>query len=145
MIDSNYYEYLSHVCKALGLQTPIEARKVWFNPPYTTVEFADGTKVTSKATDVEFNKYSGFMACVMKKIYGSTSKCLRMLSDCEHLAEVTSPSYRRKRRNSLLKLAERIRQDDEKRRKEALIQSKMEELQATKEAERRLKKEEENQ
>lgn len=43
----------------------------WFNEPYTTVKWSDGTTTTVKCgDDDEYNKATGFLLCCAKRLFG---------------------------------------------------------------------------
>lgn len=47
---------------------------VYYNDPYTTVKWGDGTATTVRCTDADaFSKETGFIYCVMKKVLGDTN------------------------------------------------------------------------
>lgn len=51
-----------------------KVKKVIYNPPATIVMWDDGTKTVVKCMDDEwYSPYSGFCACVCKKLFGSSS------------------------------------------------------------------------
>lgn len=55
-----------------------------FNPPATIVFWEDGTKTVVKAMEGEkFEKYAGFMAACMKKMFGSTSRAKAIMNECD--------------------------------------------------------------
>lgn len=57
------------------------AKRIWFNPPYTTVEWFNGEKTTACAEDPEkFSEYNGFAACVAKRLYGSTKNAIDVMN-----------------------------------------------------------------
>jgi len=43
----------------------------WFNEPYTTVKWSDGTTTTVKCgDDDEYNMATGFLLCCAKRLFG---------------------------------------------------------------------------
>lgn len=58
--------------------------KVIFNPPATIVFWDDGTKTVVKCMDGQpFEKYAGFAAACMKKMFGSTSRAKAIMEECD--------------------------------------------------------------
>lgn len=61
-------------------ETGIKLNKVIFNGTSTIILWNDGTKTIVKPTDGdEFDKYAGFCAAFVKKIFGSTNKAKTFL------------------------------------------------------------------
>lgn len=55
-----------------------------FNPPATIVFWEDGTKTVVKAMEGEkFERYAGFAAACMKKMFGSTARAKAVMEDCD--------------------------------------------------------------
>lgn len=58
--------------------------RIIFSPPATIVFWDDGTKTVVKAMEGEkFEKYAGFMAACMKKMFGSTSRAKAIMNECD--------------------------------------------------------------
>lgn len=56
---------------------------VIFNGPATIVFWGDGTKTVVKCMKGEkFERYAGFMAACMKKMFGSTSRAKAIMNEC---------------------------------------------------------------
>lgn len=61
-----------------------DVRRVIFNPPATIVFWDDNTKTVVKCMDGEkFERYAGFMAACMKKMFGSTSRAKAVMEDSD--------------------------------------------------------------
>lgn len=57
---------------------------VFYNEPYTTVKWADGTATTVKCTEADnYSKETGFVYCLMKKVFGDENfhQILRKVSE----------------------------------------------------------------
>lgn len=115
--------------------------RVWFNPPYTTAEFYDGAKVTVKA-EGEFNEFSGFACCIVKKMFGSTSNAIYRLETVKELTKDLSPKETRKRMRELHKEAKAARHQMKIKEREHRIAVEMDRMRIQKEAEKRLDQEE---
>lgn len=60
-----------------------DVSRIIFNDPATIVFWEDGTKTVVKAMDCDrFDKYAGFMAACMKKMFGSTSRAKAIMAEC---------------------------------------------------------------
>ena len=58
------------VCLPLSV-TKENVLGAWFNEPYTTVKWSDGTTTTVKCgDDDEYNKATGFLLCCAKRLFG---------------------------------------------------------------------------
>ena len=58
--------------------------RIIFNPPATVVFWADGTKTVVKCMEGQpFEKYAGFCAACMKKMFGSTSRAKAIMEECD--------------------------------------------------------------
>lgn len=54
---------------------------VIFNGTTTIVKFADGTKTVSKPGEGEtFDRYTGFMSCIVKKMFGGTTPAKKVMN-----------------------------------------------------------------
>lgn len=54
-----------------------------FNPPATIVLWCDGTKTVVKCMEGQkFERYAGFAAAVMKKLFGSSSHAKHVMEEC---------------------------------------------------------------
>lgn len=61
-----------------------DIRRIIFNPPATIVFWADGTKTVVKCiADQPFERYAGFAAACMKKMFGSTSRAKKVMEECD--------------------------------------------------------------
>jgi len=61
-----------------------DIRKVIFNPPATIVFWDDDTKTVVKCMDGQpFERYAGFAAACMKKLFGSTSRAKAIMEECD--------------------------------------------------------------
>ena len=61
--------------------------KVIFNSPATIVIFNDGTKIVSKCDkEDKFSKETGFLMCMLKRVYGNT-KSHKMLEEFVYSTE----------------------------------------------------------
>ena len=57
---------------------------VVFNPPATIVFWDDGTKTVVKCAEgQEFERYAGFSAAVMKKLFGTTAVAKEIMEECD--------------------------------------------------------------
>lgn len=114
-----------------------EPVKVWYNPPYTTVEFDDGDKVTTKCQDGDtFSKAAGFAICCLKKELGGWTEATRVIGKCEYRANrkklIREAQKRaRKERNEYARKREA---EAKKQRHEALVRKFYEERKAKDEA-----------
>ena len=64
--------YAINVVKKLE---PVDIKKVIFNDPATIVIWADGTKTIVKCDRYDiYNKTTGLLLCLVKKMFGNTSK-----------------------------------------------------------------------
>ena len=62
--------------------------RVIFNPPATIVFWDDGTKTVVKCMEGQpFEKYAGFSAACMKKMFGSTSRAKAIMEECDEDAQ----------------------------------------------------------
>lgn len=60
-----------------------DIERIIFNKPATIVIWADGTKTVVKCmADQPFEKYAGFAAACMKKLFGSTSRAKAVMEEC---------------------------------------------------------------
>ena len=58
--------------------------KIIFNPPLTTVFWEDGTATTVRCMEGDtFDKYAGFSAACMKKMFGSTGSAKALMDNFE--------------------------------------------------------------
>lgn len=68
----DYYMYANHAVPFVN--------EIIFNPPATIVKWVDGTKTVVKCSDNDrFDRYLGFAAAVLKKMFGSTSRAGRFI------------------------------------------------------------------
>lgn len=62
----------------------IRAKSVIFSGPATTVIWSDGSKTTVKVSEgQEYDRYAGFCAAIVKKLYGSTSAAKREMDKAD--------------------------------------------------------------
>lgn len=114
-----------------------EPVKVWYNPPYTTVEFDDGEKVTTKCQDGDtFSKAAGFAICCLKKEFEGWTGAKNVIEKCEYRANrkklIREALKRaRKERNEFVRKREA---EAKKQRHEALVRKFYEERKAKDEA-----------
>lgn len=70
------------IAEMLGLiPKPTDPVKgVWFNDPYTTVRWADGTVTTVRCSDDDvYDPMLGFLLCVAKRHFGNTGRYLDVM------------------------------------------------------------------
>lgn len=68
-------------CVAFPYTVP-RVEKVIYNKTATIVYFADGDKVISRVGEGEtFDRYTGFMACVCKKMFGGTTAAKKLMNE----------------------------------------------------------------
>lgn len=118
--------------------------KVWFNPPYTTVQFTDGTKVTVEQQNFEdqrFDEYVGFCCAVTKKMFASTTNAIDWFKRAKTRAIEESPKYKRKMKKEQKKRMMEIVRLNRQTLREEKIEKRKEELRIQREAEKRLKEE----
>ena len=61
-----------------------DIRKIIFNPPATVVYWDDGTKTVVKCIEGQpYEKYAGFCAACMKKMFGSTARAKAIMEECD--------------------------------------------------------------
>ena len=119
--------------------------KIWFNPPYTTVQFTDGTKVTVEQKDFEdqrFDEYTGFCCAMTKKMFASTTNAIYWFKRAKTRAIEESPKYKRKMKKEQRKHLMEIERRNRQTLHEEKIEKRKEELRIQREAEKRLKEEE---
>lgn len=89
----------------------ITPNRIWFNPPYTTVEWVDKTKTTACAENPEnFSEYNGFAACVAKRLYGNTTQAIYLMDKA--LDEATRPKREKEARRAAEKARKREMQEE---------------------------------
>ena len=72
--------------------------RVVFSEPATIVFWTDGTKTVVKCMPGEkFEKYAGFMAACMKKMFGSTSRAKAIMNEC--IYDQPKPEKKKKKKN----------------------------------------------
>lgn len=72
--------------------------RVVFSEPATIVFWTDGTKTVVKCMPGEkFEKYAGFMAACMKKMFGSTSRAKAIMNEC--IYDQPKPENKKKKKN----------------------------------------------
>ena len=91
-------------------------RRVIFSGPATTIIWLDGTKTTVKASEgQQYDRYAGFCACVVKKLFGSTSTAKKLMDSCDaDLARKAWEAEQEKARE------QRRREEEDRRVKKAL-------------------------
>lgn len=91
-------------------------RRVIFSGPATTILWYDGTKTTVKASEgQQYDRYAGFCACVVKKLFGSTSTAKKLMDICDaDLARKAWEAEQEKARE------QRRREEEDRRVKKAL-------------------------
>lgn len=79
--DDNWYTDDDEVCDEDPPMYGIpDIDKIFVNPPYTTIKWMDGTVTTVKcSSDQEWDRYSGFCAAVVKKLFGSSNDAKKLL------------------------------------------------------------------
>ena len=61
-----------------------DIRRIVFNDPATIVFWDDGTKTVVKTCEGDkFERYMGFAAACMKKMFGSTSRAKAIMNECD--------------------------------------------------------------
>lgn len=59
-------------------------KSVIFNGPATTILWADNTKTTVKVSEgQQYDRYAGFCACVVKKLFGSSTAAKHVMDDLD--------------------------------------------------------------
>ena len=72
--------------------------RVVFSEPATIVFWTDGTKTVVKCMPGEkFEKYAGFMAACMKKMFGSTSRAKAIMNEC--IYDQPKPEKKKKKKD----------------------------------------------
>lgn len=115
--------------------------KVWFNPPYTTVEFSDGDKVTVEQTDFEdskFSEYAGYCCAVTKKLFGTSTAAFKRFEEAKKKAIEDSPKFKKAEANKFEKTRKAIIREEARKRREFQIKMEMERLKTEQEARKRL-------
>lgn len=108
--------------------------RIWFTPGgYTTVEWSDGTKTTAHAENEETaNQYCGFCACVVKKLYGSTTKAMKLMQDADEKAK--EPAKKRQEEMERRKKEKQYKVEHDQKLREARIQLHMRDIREKREA-----------
>lgn len=66
-----------------ALMIPV-IKSVIFNGPATTIFWVDNTKTTVKVSEgQQYDRYAGFCACVVKKLFGSSTNAKRIMNDLD--------------------------------------------------------------
>jgi len=61
-----------------------DIENIIFNPPATIVFWTDGTKTVVKCMEGQpYERYAGFAAACMKKLFGSTSRAKAIMEECD--------------------------------------------------------------
>lgn len=119
--------------------------KVWFNPPYTTVEFTDGDKVTVEQQnfeDTRFDEYTGYCCAVVKKMFGSTTNAFKVFEEAKKKAVEDSPKYKREMANKAKKARNKENRELSTLVHKMKVEERMDSIRIQKEAEKRLEEEE---
>lgn len=87
-------------------------KRCWSNPPYTIVEFEDGDKVVAKCDNDAYDYFTGFMVCVAKKMFKTTTNAKDMFESCNANAQ-----SRKRWREAERKHIKEIRQKEHERKK----------------------------
>ena len=121
-----------------GPSNKLNPVRVWFTPGgYTTVEWGDGTKTTSHAENEETaNQYCGFCACVVKKLYGNTTKAMKLMQDADEKAK--EPAKKRKEERERHKKEKQYKVEHDRKLREESIQVHIRDIREKQEAERRV-------
>lgn len=123
-------------------QTPPIPVNMWITPGgYTTVQWEDGTKTTVKAEGENATEYGGFCACVVKKLYGSTTCGLKQMQKA--IDGANWPKRKKEIEREKQKAYKREMAERRKRRLEEKIRFEIEQIKVKREAERRLNESEE--
>ena len=114
-------------------EIPVVERILFYNNDRTTVVFwKDGTKTTVVCEEGrEPDKYDGFIACLAKRIYGSTSQVKSVIEKHDETAK------REKEKENLKKLKEERQAEQERKRAIAhrnAVKKRMKELRVEQEA-----------
>lgn len=119
----------------------IHPKRMWVQKSgYTTVEWMDGTKTTAKAEDpATATTYGGFMACAIKKLYGSTSKAICLMEGA--LEEAERPKKMKEANRKRIKELNKARHNAIIRKREEKICREMEKIRIQEEARRRFDEE----
>lgn len=135
---TDFDKMLSRIKKRGGM--PI-ANRIWQNDGrHTTVEWRDGTKTTVCCEDHEkYTEWSGFCACVVKKLYGSATKAELELETAKKTTAWPAKKKQMEREKIKTIKANRVKRENAAR--ESKIKEKMEEMRITNEAGHRLAKE----
>lgn len=118
--------------------------KVWFNPPYTTVEFSDGSKVTVEQTDFEdskFSEYAGYCCAITKKLFGTSTAAFKRFEEAKKKAVEDSPKHKKAEARKFVKTAKAMRREEERMNRERQIKMEMEHMRVEAEARKRLEAE----
>lgn len=88
-------------------QTEIYIKNIYFNPPYTIVIFADGTKTISKCGETDtYDKVQGVANCFLKKLSGD-----------HYYSDISKLIAKIEARNEKIKLAKEKQKKAKKTRK----------------------------
>lgn len=92
-------------------------KRVIFSADATIVIFADNTKEVSRCGDGEpFDRYTGFMACVCKKLFGSTTAAKKLMNqkDADHQAALQQAKLEKEKQKAQQAAAEKRQQKHDK-------------------------------
>ena len=118
--------------------------KVWFSPPYTTVEFSDGSKVTVEQTDFEdskFSEYAGYCCAITKKLFGSSTAAFKRFEEAKKKAIEDSPKFKKAQARKFAKDAKALARKAKRATMEIRIKNEMDKLRIQEEAKKRLEAE----
>lgn len=122
----------------------LEPLKMWqTDNGYTTVEWTDGTTTSvsvEPGSATPGTPYGGFCACVVKKLYGSTSQAIKAMEHADKNAKWPAEKKRieREKLKKMRQATAEMRRENEAKRREELIESYVEDIYAKREAERRV-------
>lgn len=120
----------------------LEPLKIWqMDNGCTTVAWNDDTTTSVKIeTGGRATLYGGFCACVVKKLYGSTGQAIKMMEHADKNAKWPAEKKRieREKIKKIHQANAEMRKEEESKRREHMIEMRMEEIYAQREAERRV-------
>lgn len=98
-----------------ALMIPV-IKSVIFNGPATTIFWADNTKTTVKVSEgQQYDRYAGFCACVVKKLFGSSTNAKHIMNDLDlDLIRQARAAEQEKARE------QRLREEEDRRMKKGL-------------------------
>ena len=85
MQDDDFEDEYEEECFAFGIP---DINSVIYSGPATTILWSDGSKTTVRLSDgQQYDRYAGFCAAIVKKLFGSTSRAKAVMDLCD--AELT--------------------------------------------------------